>query len=78
VVLADGAAGTNYFQMGLESGEPPELWNVDHPERVQELHRAFVDAGADCGRAAMRIAAALRASDLYGRVRVGRSSAARW
>ena len=47
VLLADGATGTNYFQMGLESGEPPELWNVDHPERVQELHRAFVDAGAD-------------------------------
>jgi 5-methyltetrahydrofolate--homocysteine methyltransferase len=47
VVLADGATGTNYFRMGLESGEPPELWNVDHPERVQELHRAFVDAGAD-------------------------------
>jgi len=47
VVLADGATGTNYFQMGLEAGEPPELWNVDHPERVQELHRAFVDAGAD-------------------------------
>ena len=47
VLLADGATGTNYFQMGLESGEPPELWNVDHPERVQALHRAFVDAGAD-------------------------------
>ena len=47
VLLADGATGTNYFQMGLASGEPPELWNVDHPERVQELHRAFVDAGAD-------------------------------
>jgi 5-methyltetrahydrofolate--homocysteine methyltransferase len=47
VLLADGATGTNYFRMGLESGEPPELWNVDHPERVQELHRAFVDAGAD-------------------------------
>ena len=47
VVLADGATGTNYFQMGLASGEPPELWNVDHPERVAELHRRFVDAGAD-------------------------------
>jgi 5-methyltetrahydrofolate--homocysteine methyltransferase len=47
VVLADGATGTNYFQVGLEAGEPPELWNIDHPERVQELHRAFVDAGAD-------------------------------
>jgi 5-methyltetrahydrofolate--homocysteine methyltransferase len=47
VLLADGATGTNYFAMGLEAGEPPELWNVDHPERVQQLHRGFVDAGAD-------------------------------
>ena len=47
VVLADGATGTNYFAMGLEAGGLPELWNVEHPERVQELHRAFVDAGAD-------------------------------
>ncbi len=47
VALADGATGTNYFQMGLESGEPPELWNIEHPERVRELHQAFVDAGAD-------------------------------
>jgi 5-methyltetrahydrofolate--homocysteine methyltransferase len=46
-VLADGATGTNYFAMGLEAGEPPELWNAEHPERVRELHRAFVDAGSD-------------------------------
>ena len=47
VLLADGATGTNYFQMGLTSGDAPELWNVDHPERVQDLHRRFVSAGAD-------------------------------
>jgi 5-methyltetrahydrofolate--homocysteine methyltransferase len=46
-LLADGATGTNYFGMGLGPGEPPELWNVEHPDRVRELHRAFVDAGAD-------------------------------
>ena len=47
VLLADGATGTNYFGMGLGAGEAPELWNVDHPDRVQDLHRRFVDAGAD-------------------------------
>lgn len=47
VLLADGATGTNYFAMGLTSGHPPELWNVEHPERVQALHQQFVDAGAD-------------------------------
>lgn len=46
-VLADGATGTNYFGMGLGPGEPPELWNVDHPDRVSALHGAFVAAGAD-------------------------------
>ena len=47
VLLADGATGTNLFAMGLESGEPPEFWNTDHPDRIQLLHTQFVDAGAD-------------------------------
>ncbi|MEO3385606.1 betaine--homocysteine S-methyltransferase [Mesorhizobium sp. CAU 1741] len=47
VLLADGATGTNLFAMGLESGEAPELWNEDHPDRIAALHQGFVDAGAD-------------------------------
>ena len=47
VLLADGATGTNFFQMGLEAGEPPEFWMTDHPDRIQDLHQRFVDAGAD-------------------------------
>lgn len=46
-VLADGATGTNLFEMGLASGEPPELWNVEHADLVATLHQQFVDAGAD-------------------------------
>jgi methionine synthase I (cobalamin-dependent) len=46
-LLADGATGTNYFQMGLTSGDAPELWNFDHPDRVRTLHRRFIEAGAD-------------------------------
>jgi methionine synthase I (cobalamin-dependent) len=46
-LLADGATGTNLFAMGLTSGDSPELWNAAHPDRVQALHQAFVDAGAD-------------------------------
>jgi methionine synthase I (cobalamin-dependent) len=46
-LLADGAIGTNLFDRGLQSGDAPEFWNSDHPERVDELHRAFVEAGAD-------------------------------
>ena len=47
VLLADGATGTNLFNMGLESGEAPELWNETAPEKIAALHRNFVDAGAD-------------------------------
>lgn len=47
VLLADGATGTTLFAMGLQSGDPPEFWNVDHPERIETLHQLFVDAGSD-------------------------------
>ncbi|KAA0920836.1 betaine--homocysteine S-methyltransferase [Aquicoccus porphyridii] len=46
-LMADGATGTNLFNMGLESGEPPEMWNVDHPDRIRTLYRGAVEAGSD-------------------------------
>jgi methionine synthase I (cobalamin-dependent) len=46
-LLADGATGSNLFDMGLMSGDAPELWNTEHPERIAKLHQSFVDAGAD-------------------------------
>ncbi len=47
VILADGATGTNLFNMGLESGEAPELWNIDQPEKIANLYQLAVDAGSD-------------------------------
>jgi len=47
VLLADGATGTNYQNMGIEPGVAPEEWVFDAPERVQELHRRFAEAGSD-------------------------------
>ena len=47
LVLADGATGTNFMEMGLEPGFPPDLWNITEPQKPEALHRAFVDAGAD-------------------------------
>ena len=46
-LLADGATGTNLFDMGLESGYPPELWNLEHPDRVESNHQGFLEAGSD-------------------------------
>ena len=47
VLLADGATGTNLFNMGLQSGDAPELWNTDEPEKIKTLYRLAVDAGSD-------------------------------
>ncbi len=46
-LLADGATGSNLFDVGLVSGDAPELWNTEHPDRIAALHQSFVDAGAD-------------------------------
>jgi 5-methyltetrahydrofolate--homocysteine methyltransferase len=47
VLLADGAIATNFQDMGIEPGVAPEEWVFDSPDRVGELHRRFVEAGAD-------------------------------
>ncbi|MEM6660119.1 MAG: homocysteine S-methyltransferase family protein, partial [Pseudomonadota bacterium] len=46
-ILADGATGTNLFNMGLQSGDAPELWNVDEPAKIRALYKGSVDAGSD-------------------------------
>ena len=47
VLLADGATGTNLFAAGLAAGDPPELWNTDHRDKITALYKGAVDAGSD-------------------------------
>lgn len=47
VLLVDGAMGTELFSRGLGSGDPPEMWNVDHPDRVKAVHADYIAAGSD-------------------------------
>ncbi|MFP7672802.1 betaine--homocysteine S-methyltransferase [Marivita sp. S0852] len=46
-LLADGATGTNLFNMGLESGDPPEFWNDTKPDNIRKLYSGAVEAGSD-------------------------------
>ena len=46
-LMLDGATGTNLFAMGLMTGDAPEMWNFEHPEKIEALHQSFVDAGSD-------------------------------
>lgn len=46
-VLFDGAMGTELMARGLGLGEVPELWNLQKPGLVREVHEAYFAAGAD-------------------------------
>jgi 5-methyltetrahydrofolate--homocysteine methyltransferase len=46
LILADGAMGTMLFDAGLQFGDPPERWNLDHADVVQRVHRGYLEAGA--------------------------------
>ena len=78
VLLADGATGTNYQNMGIEPGVAPEEWVVDEPDKVQELHRRFIDAGSELVLTCSFGGSSLRLADeaLHGRaVEVNRRAA---
>jgi 5-methyltetrahydrofolate--homocysteine methyltransferase len=45
-VLFDGGTGTEYQKRGLPVGAAPELWVMEQPDKVREVHRAYVEAGA--------------------------------
>jgi 5-methyltetrahydrofolate--homocysteine methyltransferase len=45
-ILLDGAMGTMLMDAGLVQGDPPEEWNVTHPDRVRAVHRGYIQAGS--------------------------------
>ena len=46
-VVTDGAWGTELQKLGLAPGEHPDLWNLSHPDRVEEVAARYVEAGSD-------------------------------
>ncbi len=45
-LIADGGMGTMLMAAGLEQGDPPEMWNVLHPDRIRAVHDGYIEAGA--------------------------------
>ncbi|OWU83430.1 methionine synthase I [Oceanicola sp. 22II-s10i] len=70
-LMADGATGTNLFNMGLGAGDAPELWNVDEPEKIKTLYAYAVNSGSDIflTNSFGGNAARLKLHDAQGRVR---------
>ncbi len=46
ILVSDGAMGTMLQSLGLEPGHAPESWNLQYPDKVLAVHRAYVQAGA--------------------------------
>lgn len=46
IEIFDGAMGTMLQAGGLKAGACPEFMNVDAPEVVKKIHRAYIEAGA--------------------------------
>src|SRR5699024_11328449 len=45
ILVADGAIGTILYSEGLDTC--PEAYNLTHPEKVEQIHRSYIEAGAD-------------------------------
>jgi 5-methyltetrahydrofolate--homocysteine methyltransferase len=48
ILIGDGAMGTQLQQEGLPPGGCGEAWNLDAPETILAIQRAYVEAGSDC------------------------------
>jgi methionine synthase I (cobalamin-dependent) len=47
VLLFDGGMGSMLIAAGLGEGEAPDEWSITHPEVLVDIHRKYLDAGAD-------------------------------
>ena len=47
VLVSDGAWGTFLQKKGMQPGECPELWNIEHATDVEDIGRNYIQVGAD-------------------------------
>lgn len=45
-LISDGGMGTMLQSLGLRPGRSPEAWNIEMPENVASVHRAYIEAGS--------------------------------
>ena len=46
-IYFDGGMGTMLQKRGLAASESPELWNLQHPDIITDIHRQYLEAGAN-------------------------------
>ena len=45
MIYFDGGLGTLLQAQGLQPGEEPERWNIDHPDIIEQIHFSYYEAG---------------------------------
>lgn len=46
-IILDGGMGTMLQARGLKPGDHPEIFGMNHPEIVEEIHRMYIEAGSN-------------------------------
>lgn len=47
LLILDGSMGALLQKRNLPAGYAPDLWNLEKPDIIEQVHREYVDAGAD-------------------------------
>ncbi len=47
LLLLDGSMGALLQKRNLPAGYAPDLWNLEKPEVIEQVHREYIEAGAD-------------------------------
>ena len=47
IIYLDGAMGTMLQRSGLKMGEKPEVFGMQHPDVVKDIHLRYINAGSD-------------------------------
>jgi len=47
IVILDGAMGTMLQERGMQPGQCPELFGVENPSILREIHSLYIEAGSD-------------------------------
>lgn len=45
-LIIDGGMGTMLQSLGLPPGASPDAWNLEEPQKVEQVHSAYIQAGA--------------------------------
>ena len=46
ILILDGATGSNLMASGMPRGICTETWVIDHKDIIQDLQRAYIQAGS--------------------------------